>query len=157
MNKLFIILLLIIFGFLNHGYCHAKPILVDSTEYIYIQNSWIRTEIFKETGEISSLHSLHNNNIKNLLTKPASIIIRDKRDSRAEYRLSEGKVVKISINDFPDSVQIIFKINFRTIPPLTESSYSIEKITDEQGRVTRIIIDNEERTLLAAGLKKQEL
>ncbi len=40
---------------------------------------------------------------------------------------------------------------------LTESSYSIEKVTNEQGRITRIIIDNEERTLFATGLRKQDL
>lgn len=40
---------------------------------------------------------------------------------------------------------------------LTESSLSIEKISDEQGRIKQIVIDTEERTLLTAGIKNPDL
>jgi hypothetical protein len=117
---------LITFFLLNRG--QAELSVNETKKEIIVQNSWIQVEILKETGEISSLLSLEERSIKNLLTKPASIIIRDNRDSMAEYRLSEGKVVKISTGKFSDSVQVIFKINFTTIPPFTVSRYSIQVI-----------------------------
>lgn len=71
-----------------------------------------------------------------------------------EYKTSGNKLIDYirNLDAWETTCLAIKGINF-----LTESSLSIEKITDEQGKITRIIIDNEERTLLSTGLKKQDL
>lgn len=55
MKKLFAIIILpIILCFWNNVYCQVKPTLIDSAKNIVIQNSWIKVEVAKKTGEISS-------------------------------------------------------------------------------------------------------
>ena len=58
MPKIFgVIVLLIILSLLNQGY--GQPELIDSTQKIIMLNSWIRVEIPKKTGEISSFRYWH--------------------------------------------------------------------------------------------------
>jgi len=118
-----VIVLLIILSFLNQGYSQERPILIDTAEVIIMQNSWIKVEISKAKGEISSFVHRHSDSAMNLLTKPANIIFRDKRNNK-EYQQSDGKVVKIATESYSDSVRTIFNINF--YKKLHEILYSIQ-------------------------------
>jgi len=133
MKKLFIVIILLgILVFLNQGNCQVKPILIDSAQNIIMQNSWIKVEITKQTGEISALVYMHSNSAKNLLTGPAGIFIRDKRDN-SQYQQSDGAVNNFYTESYSDSVKVIFVINFNFKTPKPRYTLQSTFTLDSQG------------------------
>jgi hypothetical protein len=122
MPRLFgVIVIVIILSFLNQGY--SQPELIDSTQKIIMFNSWIRVEIPKKTGEISSFRYWHPDISQELLTDTATVMIIRKRNNDT-LKQSEGRVVRIFKGTIADSVWAVFVINFP--PPPAESAYTVK-------------------------------
>jgi hypothetical protein len=110
-----IIFSIILFS-LNQGYSQPNwPILIDTTNIIIMQNSWIAVTISKATGGISSFIHWRSDIPYELLTDTAYFTVRDKRNVDT-LKQSEGKVARISTGATPGTVWAIFYINFPLRP-----------------------------------------
>jgi hypothetical protein len=124
MKKLFgVIIFSIILFTLNQGYGQPTwPILIDSTQKIIMLNSWVRVEIPKKTGEISSF-KWRLGSTRELLTDTGYITIRDIRNG-VTFRQSQGETTSISTGATSGTVWAIFDIKFP--PSSAETTYLVQ-------------------------------